>query len=183
MKKRLLSAILVLLITGSIAACGQTNVATNDNTDSQVETPEKEVVENEPEEEVIDENILYVSNETSAFNSDNIREMANNRYLGKYELFPGSKVPIPDSCVNGLIEYGSSDGNYGYFFGSGEDAKDKEVYLSGVCAYAAVLHSLGLRYELDLDGGFSKIYDGDEQVAVFMVFNTDKEGYYLIMTP
>ena len=72
--------------------------------------------------------------------------------------------------------------NYIYFFGKGEEAKNEDTYLSAVCAYAAHLKALGLTYELN-KGEMSYIYDGDKAIATFMVFNTEEDGFMMIISP
>lgn len=100
------------------------------------------------------------------------------------DFYSGSKVPKIDSCVTGIVydTANSSDGNYVYYFGEGADAYDEEVYLSAICVYSAHLKALGLTYELN-EGELCYKYDGDTAVATFMIFNTEKDGIMMIISP
>ena len=175
MKKRIMLLFLGVILVCVLGACG----SESDNKDGGAE--ENTVVEEEKE---INKDILAVAEENAQFNTDAIIERANNRMKMEPELYPGSKVPKLDSCVTGIVydTVNSGDGNYVYFFGEGEDAKDKEMYLSAVCAYSAHLKSLGLTYELN-EGEMCYIYDGSEAVATFMVFDTTEDGYLMIISP
>lgn len=46
----------------------------------------------------------------------------------------------------------------------------------------AHLKALGLTYELN-KGEMSYIYDGDKAIATFMVFNTEEDGFMMIISP
>ena len=175
MKKKLICLVLCVTIISSLTACG------TEREENEVVNGVESNVEEEPE---INENILAVAESDSQFDSEEIIERANNRMKTDPEFFTDSKVPTLDSCVTGIVldEENTSDGNYMYCFGEGEDAKDVEVYLSGVLAYAAHLKALGLTYELN-DDEMCYIYDDSEVVAQFMVFNTKDAGYLMIITP
>lgn len=163
--------ILWTVLATTLIACGNKG----DDKGSGVET-------NDVEE--INEDILAVAEANEQFNTDSIIERANNRMKTNPDFYAGSKVPKIDSCVTGIVydDARSKDGNYVYFFGEGEDAKNEEIYLSAVCAYSAHLRALGLTYELN-QGEMSYIYDGDKAVASFMVFNTEEDGFMMIISP
>ena len=131
----------------------------------------------------IDSNINYVATIYSEFNSQKIKELANERISYNFNYFSGSTVPIPTSCVNGMVEFSNEDGNYGYYFGSGADAKNEDMYLSGVCAYSAVLHHLGFDFDFHGSGEVSYITKDGKQKAAFMVFETTEDGYVFMITP
>ena len=121
-------------------------------------TEKNEVVE----EEEINKDILAVAEADEQFNTDSIIEKANNRMKMSPEFYVGSQVPKIDSCVTGIVydDANSKDGNYIYFFGK----------------------ALGLTYELN-KGEMSYIYDGDKALATFMVFNTEEDGFMMIISP
>lgn len=176
MKKKIMFVILWTALTTPLFACG-----------SEGDVKGGEVVTNDVEvevEEEINEDILAVAKANEQFNTDSIIERANNRMMTNPDFYAGSKVPKIDSCVTGIVcdDALSKDGNYVYYFGKGEDAKNEEIYLSAVCAYAAHLRALGLTYELK-QGEMSYIYDGDKAVASFMVFNTEEDGFMMIISP
>lgn len=176
MKKKIMLVILWTALTTTLFACG-----------SEGDVKGGEVVTNDVEvevEEEINEDILAVAKANEQFNTDSIIERANNRMMTNPDFYAGSKVPKIDSCVTGIVcdDALSKDGNYVYYFGKGEDAKNEEIYLSAVCAYAAHLRALGLTYELK-QGEMSYIYDGDKAVASFMVFNTEEDGFMMIISP
>lgn len=175
MKKRIRLLLLGVMLVCVLGACGSENTTKDDSAET------NNVVEEEKE---INKDILAVAEENTQFNTDEIIERANNRMKMEPEFYQGSKVPKIDSCVTGIVydTTNSGDGNYVYFFGEGEDAKDKEMYLSAVCAYSAHLISLGLTYELN-EGEMCYIYDGSEVVASFMVFDTTEDGYMMIISP
>lgn len=178
MRKRLVCFVLCSVMICSLIACGAESKEKEENA-------VVEDVENVDEDESkINENILAVAELDSQFDSEELAERANNRMKTQPEFFAGSKVPTLESCVTGMVldEVLTSDGNYVYYFGEGEDAMNQEVYLSGVLAYAAHLHALGLTYELN-DDEMCYIYDGSEVVAQFMVFITKEDGYVMIITP
>lgn len=175
MKKRIILLILWTLLTVTFIACG-------DEGDTKGgETEKKEVIEEERE---INKDILAVAEENEQFNTDSIIERADNRMKTNPDFYADSKVPKIDSCVTGIVydDALSKDGSYVYFFGKGDDAKNEEIYLSAVCAYSAHLRALGLTYELN-QGEMSYIYDGDKAIATFMVFNTEEDGFMLIISP
>ncbi len=174
MKKKIKLLILWMALATNLIACGNKGDAKG----SEIETNDVE------EEEEINEDILAVAEANEQFNTDSIIERANNRMKTDPDFYAGSKVPKIDSCVTGIVydDALSNDGNYVYFFGEGEDAKNEEIYLSAVCAYSAHLRALGLTYELN-QGEMSYIYDGDKAVASFMVFNIEEDGYMMIITP
>lgn len=171
--KKIILLILGMVMSFSLVACGNAN-------DNKEVSEQQEVVE----DVVINENILAVAEADEQFDNDVIIERANNRMKKEPEFYAGSKVPKIDSCVTGIVydTTNSSDGNYFYYFGEGADAKDKEVYLSAVLAYSAHLKSLGLTYELNEDE-MCYIYDGTDAVATFMIFDTEDEGFMMIITP
>lgn len=143
MKKKIMLLILWTALTTTLFACG-----------SEGDAKGGEVVTNDVDvevEEEINEDILAVAKANEQFNSDSIIERANNRMMTNPDFYAGSKVPKIDSCVTGIVydDALSQDGNYVYYFGKGEDAKNEEIYLSAVCAYAAHLRALGLTYELN----------------------------------
>lgn len=175
MRKRVILLFFGIMLACTLIACGNEV----DTRKSGAET--NDVVEEEKE---INEDILAVAESNEQFNNDGIIERANNRMKKDPEFYAGSKVPKLDSCVTGIVcdTDNSDDGNYVYYFGEGEDAKDKEVYLSAVCAYSAHLKALGLTYELN-EGEMSYIYDGNNVVASFMIFDTDDEGFMMIISP
>lgn len=176
MKKKIMLVILWTALTTTLFACG-----------SEGDVKGGEVVTNDVDvevEEEINEDILAVAKANEQFNTDSIIERANNRMMTNPDFYADSKVPKIDSCVTGIVcdDALSKDGNYVYYFGKGEDAKNEEIYLSAVCAYAAHLRALGLTYELK-QGEMSYIYDGDKAVASFMVFNTEEDGFMMIISP
>lgn len=177
MKKKFTCLFLCVIMMCVLVACGSDSKH-NETKEDSTRTEEVE------EENKINENILAIAATEEQFNTDELKERANNRMKMDPEFYAESKVPKIDSCVTGIVydEVNSSDGNYVYYFGKGEDAKDEEVYLSAVLAYSAHLRALGLTYELNEDG-LSYIYDGSDAVAVFMVFNTTKDGFMMIITP
>lgn len=174
MKKKIMLLILWTMLTTILFACGSEGDAKGGG----VETNDVE------EEEEINEDILAVAKANEQFNTDSIIERANNRMMTNPDFYAGSKVPKIDSCVTGIVydDALSKDGNYVYYFGKGEDAKNEEIYLSAVCAYSAHLRALGLTYELK-QGEMSYIYDGDKVVASYMVFNTEEDGFVMIISP
>lgn len=175
MRKRVILLFFEVMLSCTLIACGNEV----DTKKSGAET--NDVVEEEKE---INEDILAVAESNEQFNNDEIIERANNRMKMEPEFYIGSKVPKLDSCVTGIVcDTGNSDDeNYVYYFGEGEDAKDKEIYLSAVCAYSAHLKALGLTYELN-EGKMSYIYDGNNVVASFMIFDTDDKGFMMIISP
>lgn len=178
MRKKIALLLLGAIMICTLIACGNENNASKN--DTEISDSATEVVE----EKEIDENILAVAESNPQFNNDEIIERANNRMKTEPEFYSGSKVPKIDSCVTGIVydTENSGDGNYIYYFGEGADAKDKEVYLSAVCAYSAHLKALGLTYELN-EGKMCYIYDGSTTVASFMIFETEEDGFMMIITP
>lgn len=179
MKKKIVFLFLCTALTTTLIACGSQGDSKGGGTET------NDVVEiNEVEEEEINEDILAVAEANEQFNMDSIKERANNRMKMNPEFYAGSRVPKLDSCVTGIVYSDdlSQDGSYVYFFGEGEDAKNEEIYLSAVCAYAAHLKALGLTYELN-EGEMSYIYDGDKVIAKFMVFNSEEDGFMMIISP
>ena len=174
MKKKIMFLILWTALATSLIACGNEG----DVKGGGVEANYME------EKEEINEDILAVAEANEQFNTDSIIERANNRMKTNPDFYADSKVPKIDSCVTGIVynDALSEDGNYVYFFGKGEDAKNEEIYLSAVCAYSAHLRALDLTYELN-QGEISYIYDGDKVVATFMVFNTEEDGFMMIISP
>lgn len=172
MKRRITCLFMCAIMMCALVACG----SDSNNSESKVDSTE--------EENVINEDILAVAKTDEQFNTEEIIERANNRMKTEPEFYSGSKVPKIDSCVTGVVydEVKSKDGNYLYYFGEGEDAKDEKVYLSAVLAYSAHLKALGLKYELN-KGKMSYIYDGSDAVASFMLFDTADEGFVMIITP
>lgn len=175
MKKKIMFLVLWTALTITFIACG------GEGDTKGGETEKNEVVEEEKE---INKDILTVAEANEQFNTDSIIEKANNRMKMSPEFYAGSQVPKIDSCVTGIVydDAHSKDGNYIYFFGKGEDAKNEDIYLSAICAYVAHLKALGLTYELNKEE-MSYIYDGDKAIATFMVFNTEEDGYMLIISP
>lgn len=175
MKKKIMFLVLLTALTTNFIACGG-EVDTKGGG-----TEKNEVAEEEKE---INKDILAVAEANEQFNTDSIIEKANNRLKMNPEFYAGSQVPKIDSCVTGMVydDAHSKDGNYIYFFGKGEDAKNEEIYLSAVCAYAAHLKALGLTYELN-EEEMSYIYDGDKTIATFMLFNTEEDGFMMIISP
>lgn len=181
MRKKLMILGLCAIMINLLIACGTESKERKNNAVINDSEEIESVVEEEPK---INENILTVAESNSQFDSEELIERANNRMKTEPEFFSDSKVPTPESCVTGVVideEY-TSDGNYVYYFGEGEDAMDREVYLSGVLAYAAHLKALGLTYELNEDK-MCYIYDGSEVVAQFMMFSTEDAGFFMIITP
>ena len=175
MRKRSIFLFFGVMLACTLIACGSEDVTKGGG----VET--NDVVEEEKE---INKDILAVAEANEQFNTDEIIERANNRMKMDPEFYADSKVPKLDSCVTGIVydTANSSDGNYVYFFGEGEEAKDKDMYLSAVCAYSAHLKALGLTYELN-EGEMCYIYDGSKAVATFMIFDTTEDGYMMIISP
>lgn len=178
MKKKIMFLFLWTALTTTLIACGNEGDAKGGGTET------NDMVEINKVEEEINEDILAVAEANEQFNTDSIIERANNRMKMNPEFYAGSRVPKPDSCVTGIVYSDdlSQDGSYIYFFGEGEDAKNEEIYLSAVCAYAAHLKALGLTYELN-EGEMSYIYDGDKAIAKFMLFNTKEDGFMMIISP
>lgn len=176
MKREITLLILGMVMSCVLAACGNANTGKDETEKAKT----SEVVE----EVEINKDILAVAEENAQFDNEAIIERANNRMKTEPEFYSGSKVPKIDSCVTGIVydTTNSGDGNYIYYFGEGADAKDKEAYLSAVCAYSAHLKALGLTYELN-EGEMCYIYDGDKSVATFMVFDTEEDGFMMIITP
>ena len=132
MKKRFTCLFMSAIMMCVLVACGSDGSRNETNEDS----TETKVIEEENE---INENILAIAATDEQFYTDELKERANNRLKMDPEFYAGSKVPKIDSCVTGIVydDVNSSDGNYVYYFGEGEDAKDEEVYLSAVLAYSA----------------------------------------------
>lgn len=171
MKKKIMLLFLWTALTTTLIACGSEGDAKVGGTET------NDVAE-------INEDILAVAEANEQFNTDSIIERANNRMKMNPEFYAGSRVPKLDSCVTGIVysDTLSKNGRYTYFFGEGEDAKNEEIYLSAVCAYAAHLKALGLTYKLN-EEEMCYIYDGDKTIAKFMLFNTKEDGFMMIISP
>lgn len=127
MKKKIILLILCMGLATTFIACGGESGTKDGGTEK------NEVVE----EEEINKDILAVAEADEQFNTDSIIEKANNRMKMSPEFYVGSQVPKIDSCVTGIVydDANSKDGNYIYFFGKGEEAKNEDTYLSAVCAF------------------------------------------------
>ncbi|MBR5116817.1 MAG: hypothetical protein IK096_07100 [Lachnospiraceae bacterium] len=88
-------------------------------------------------------------------------------------------LPDPQTCVDGISVKEHRSYIYIFYMAEGDAAYDEVEMFSSALAYLSILQYSGFR--IDTNDAMTRIYDGDREVAHFVIAGTLDSGYLMYL--